>query len=51
MGDETLVRRWAITALYWVAALAVTLVLFYALDQGVMAMQGLPLRWDLSPAQ
>lgn len=51
MSEESIVRRWAATAFYWLVALALALVLFYALDHGVMAMQGLPLGWGLSPAQ
>ena len=39
------------TLVYWVVAVAVSAALFYGLDHGVMAMQGLPLNWDLSPAQ
>jgi len=39
------------TLLYWLVAIAVAAALFYGLDHGVMAMQGLPLNWDLSPAQ
>lgn len=35
----------------WLATLLVTLVAFYLMDIGVMAMQGLPLHWDLTPAQ
>lgn len=34
-----------------VAALALTLLCFYGLDQLVMSLQGLPLNADLSPAQ
>jgi len=39
------------TLLYWLVAIVVAAALFYGLDHGVMAMQGLPLNWDLSPAQ
>jgi len=39
------------TLVYWLVAIAVAAALFYGLDHGVMAMQGLPLNWDLSPAQ
>ena len=35
----------------WVAAIAVTLVAFYFMDHFIMGIQGLPLNWDLSPAQ
>jgi hypothetical protein len=35
----------------WLAALLITIVVFYALDHGVMSMQGLPLNWDLTPME
>ena len=35
----------------WLAALAVVLLAFYGLDLLVMGAQGLPLNWDLTPAQ
>lgn len=35
----------------WVVAFAVALALFYAMDLAVMGMQGLPLNFDLTPAQ
>lgn len=35
----------------WVAAIAITLAAFYLLDHFIMGIQGLPLNWDLSPAQ
>ncbi|MEE8428530.1 MAG: hypothetical protein V3S33_03395 [Gammaproteobacteria bacterium] len=35
----------------WVVAIAITLAVFYGLDHFVMGIQGLPLNWDLSPAQ
>lgn len=38
-------------ALVWLAALVLAAAFFYGLDHGVMAMQGLPLNWDLTPAQ
>jgi len=37
--------------LIWVVALSISLAAFYLMDQFVMSMQGLPLGWDLSPAQ
>ena len=37
--------------LVWTLALAVTLVGFYGLDHLIMGIQGLPLNWDLTPAQ
>jgi len=36
--------------LIWVAALAIALAVFYGLDHFVMGIQGLPLNWDLTPA-
>lgn len=35
----------------WVAAIAITLVAFYFMDHFVMSIQGLPLNWNLTPAQ
>jgi len=35
----------------WIIAISITLVAFYLMDQMLMSMQGLPLDWDLSPAQ
>ncbi len=35
----------------WLIAIAVTLVVFYLMDHGIMAMQGLPLNFDMTPAQ
>ena len=35
----------------WIGAFAVTLLVFYGMDQFIMAIQGLPLNLDLSPAQ
>lgn len=35
----------------WLLAIVVGLVIFYLLDHAVMGMQGLPLNWDLTPAQ
>ncbi len=39
------------SVLIWVAALVVSLLIFYALDHLVMSMQGLPLGWDLTTAK
>jgi hypothetical protein len=39
------------TVLIWVGAFALTLLLFYGIDQFIMAAQGLPLNWDMTPAQ
>lgn len=35
----------------WIAAIAIALVTFYFMDHFIMGIQGLPLNWDLSPAQ
>lgn len=35
----------------WVIAIALALIGFYALDQFIMAIQGLPLNLDLTPAR
>ena len=37
--------------LIWLGAFVVSLVAFYALDHFIMAIQGLPLNLDLTPAQ
>ena len=35
----------------WVVAIVITLVVFYGMNHFVMSIQGLPLNWDLTPAQ
>jgi hypothetical protein len=35
----------------WLVAILITLAAFYLMNQVVMGLQGLPLGWDLSPAQ
>jgi len=35
----------------WLIAIVVTLAVFYMMDQGIMAVQGLPLNFNMSPAQ
>jgi len=35
----------------WLGAFLVVFVFFYVLDHSIMGMQGLPLNWDLTPAQ
>lgn len=35
----------------WTCALLVTFMVFYGLDHFIMAIQGLPLNLDLTPAQ
>lgn len=37
--------------LVWVGVFTLAVVVFYGLDHGVMALQGLPLNFDLTPAQ
>ncbi len=37
--------------LLFAVALCIAILGFYALDHGVMNMQGLPLNWDLTPMQ
>jgi len=37
--------------LVWAGALLATLLFFYGLDHVIMAVQGLPLQLDLTPAQ
>lgn len=39
------------TVLIWVAALLAAGLFFYALDLWIMGAQGLPLNWDMTPAQ
>ncbi len=39
------------TVLIWVGVFALTLVLFYGIDQFIMAVQGLPLNLDMTPVQ
>lgn len=35
----------------WVVAITITLVAFYLMNHFIMGIQGLPLNWDLTPAQ
>lgn len=35
----------------WFFAILITLFAFYLMNHAVMSMQGLPLSWNLSPAQ
>jgi hypothetical protein len=35
----------------WAIAAAIALLAFYGLDHFTMSIQGLPLNWDLTPAQ
>ncbi len=39
------------SALRWVIVFMAVFAIFYSLDQLIMLAQGLPLNWDLSPAQ
>jgi len=50
MGSRTDVGK-SRRVMTWAIAISITLAAFYLLDQTVMSMQGLPLNWDLSPAQ
>ena len=34
----------------WVIVFVITLAFFYAMDQLLMGVQGLPLSWNMSPA-
>jgi hypothetical protein len=44
-------RKTSSRVMVWVISVVITLVAFYAMDHFVMSMQGLPLNWDLTPAQ
>jgi len=35
----------------WTISFVIAIAIFYAMDHAIMAMQGLPLNIDLSPAQ
>jgi len=35
----------------WLGVFLTVLLFFYGLDHSIMGMQGLPLNWDLTPAQ
>jgi len=39
------------TLFIWVSAFVLTLLVFYGMDQFIMAAQGLPLNWNMMPAQ
>jgi hypothetical protein len=51
MSEQGMVKRVLASLVYWAVALVIVTALFYGLDHGVMAMQGLPLNWDLTPSQ
>ena len=34
----------------WIIVLVVTLAFFYAMDHALMGLQGLPLNWNMGPA-
>ncbi len=40
-----------ISAKDWLIAIVVTLLVFFLMDQGIMAIQGLPLNLNMTPAQ
>ena len=45
-------RRSAVgSPLLWLAVFALVILAFYAMDHAIMAVQGLPLDMDLTPAQ
>ena len=35
----------------WIVAFVLVLLFFYGLNHAIMGLQGLPLNWNLSPAQ
>lgn len=39
------------TFLAWVTAFVLVGIFFYAMDLWIMGVQGLPLNWDMTPAQ
>ncbi len=39
------------TLLVWIGAFIMTLLLFYGIDHFIMVAQGLPLNFDMTPAQ
>lgn len=39
------------TIKYWLISFVIAIALFYAMDHVIMSMQGLPLNFDLTPAQ
>lgn len=49
LGEGFVINRQ--TILRWGGALLIALLFFYGLDLAVMAAQGLPLNFDLTPAQ
>jgi len=44
-------RSAAGSPLMWLAVFALVILAFYAMDHGIMALQGLPLNMDLTPVQ
>jgi len=49
--SETANGKKAGRVVVWLFAIVVGLTVFYLLDHAVMGMQGLPLNWNLTPAQ
>ncbi len=39
------------TITIWLVTFVLVLLFFYGLNHSIMGMQGLPLNWDLTPAQ
>ncbi len=51
MNTETGAQKASNTLVIWAVAAAIALLVFYGLDHFTMSIQGLPLNWDLTPAQ
>lgn len=49
--SDTTERQKTNRLVIWLLAILVGLAAFYLLDHAVMGMQGLPLNWNLTPAQ
>lgn len=50
MGAKNNARK-SSNVMTWVIAIVITLAVFYGLDHFIMGIQGLPLNWNLTPAQ
>ncbi len=49
--SETTQPKKAGQIIAWLVAILVVLAAFYLMNHAVMSMQGLPLNWNLTPAQ
>ena len=49
--EESMAHRPGKRVLIWLAAFALTALVFYGIDHLVMSSQGLPLNFDMTPAQ